>query len=91
MVRRAGTDGRIGGSPRRVRPGDRTDFAGFRAAFVDLGSDPGFIETHSLYEILSTLQALKARRGPQQTQMTEQDYDEMVERIRARNLPDVRL
>lgn len=58
---------------------------------LDFGVDPRAIDTMSLAEISSMLNALKRRRGNADRPMSGDEFDDLKERVAAMNLPGMRL
>lgn len=67
------------------------NFAAYRAALVRSGVSPLEIQRMSLYEIASMNAALRKMDKPSDETMSDDEFDALIDRVRAMNLPDVRV
>lgn len=67
------------------------EFGTYRAAFAKAGVDPRAIDTMSLYEIVSMNIALRKMDRPNDKTMSDQEFDDLISRVRAMNMPDVKI
>lgn len=81
-------DAKIGGT---ARPGEKTDFALYRAAFFRAGISPVEIGKMSLYELESMMRSFSKLDKTTDDPMTQDRMDELKGRWAALNLPDVKV
>lgn len=67
------------------------NFAAYRAALVRSGVSPLEIHRMSLYEIASMNAALRKMDKPSDEAMSDDEFDALIDKVRAMNLPDVRI
>ncbi len=65
------------------------NFAAYRAALVRSGVSPLDIQRMSLYEIASMNAELEKMDKAPEEAMSDADFDALIDRVRAMNLPDV--
>lgn len=67
------------------------NFAAYRAVLLRSGVSPLEIQKMSLYEIASMNAELRKLDKPTDEAMSDDEFDALIDRVRAMNMPDVRI